>query len=124
MYKKLWKKLNQNHTVAHTAAIYLTVMTLGWMLAGLLVGGLADLIIPFNMESKITLFICFGGYGGLIFGLFGGIFYLSPLNLKKRNCPCLFSAYARAFLIVPSAYAVIFLMIPGSKGLTPRVLAH
>ena len=51
MYKKLWKKLNQNHTVAHTAAIYLTVMTLGWMLAGLLVGGLADLIIPFNMES-------------------------------------------------------------------------
>ena len=39
MYKKLWKKLNQNHTVAHTSAIYLTVMTLGWMLAGLLVGG-------------------------------------------------------------------------------------
>ena len=51
MYKKLWKKLNQNHTVAHTSAIYLTVMTLGWMLAGLLVGGLADLILPFNMES-------------------------------------------------------------------------
>ena len=85
MYKKLWKKLNQNHTVAHTSAIYLTVMSLGWMLAGLLVGGLADLIVPFNMESKITLFICFGGYGGLIFGLFGGIFYLYQLNLKKRN---------------------------------------
>lgn len=47
MYKKLWKKLNQNHTVAHTSAIYLTVMTLGWMLAGLLVGGLADLIDTF-----------------------------------------------------------------------------
>ena len=29
MYKKLWKKLNQNHTAAHTSAIYLTVMTLG-----------------------------------------------------------------------------------------------
>ena len=67
MYKKLWKKLNQNHTVAHTSAIYLTVMTLGWMLAGLLVGGLADLIVPFNMESKITLFICFGGYGGDVY---------------------------------------------------------
>lgn len=85
MYKKLWKKLNQNHTVAHTSAIYLTVMTLGWMLAGLLVGGLTDLILPFNMESKLTLFICFGGYSGLIFGLFGGIFYLYQLNLKKRN---------------------------------------
>lgn len=81
MYKKLWKKLNQNHTAAHTSAIYLTVMTLGWML----VGGLADLILPFNMESKLTLFICFGGYSGLIFGLFGGIFYLYQLNLKKRN---------------------------------------
>ncbi len=32
MYKKLWKKLNREYTVAHTAAIYLTVMTLGWML--------------------------------------------------------------------------------------------
>lgn len=53
MYKKLWKKLNQNHTVAHTSAIYLTVMTLGWMLAGLLVGGLADLIVPLIWKVKL-----------------------------------------------------------------------
>ena len=61
MYKTLWDHIKK-HTKKHTtASVFLPLLVIGWTAAGL----------------------CSGGYAGLIFGFFGGIFYIYRGTVKK-----------------------------------------
>ena len=50
---------------------------LGWAAIGLLIGALiCPLLQNAAVLVKTTVILCSGGYAGLIFGFFGGIFYI------------------------------------------------
>lgn len=77
MYKTLWNYIKK-HTNKHTtASVFLPVLVLEWTVFGLLAGALTCLFLQ-NATAlvKITVILCSGGYAGLIFGFFGGIFYI------------------------------------------------
>lgn len=82
MYKTLW-----NHIKKHTtASVFLPLLVIGWTAAGLLTGAL---ICPFLQNAstlvRATVILCSGGYAGLIFGFFGGIFYIYRGTVKKST---------------------------------------
>ena len=56
---------------------FLPVLVLGWTAIGLLIGALiCPLLQNAAVLVKTTVILCSGGYAGLIFGFFGGIFYI------------------------------------------------
>ena len=86
MYKTLWNYIKK-HTNKHTtASVFLPVLILGWTVVGLFAGAL---ICPFfqNVTAlvKVTIVLCSGGYAGLIFGFFGGIFYIYKGVVKTSH---------------------------------------
>ena len=86
MYKTLWDHIKK-HTKKHTAAsVFLPLLVIGWTTAGLLIG---TLICPFLQNAttlvRAAVILCPGGYAGLIFGFFGGIFYIYRGTVKKFN---------------------------------------
>ena len=86
MYKTLWDHIKK-HTKKHTtASVFLPLLVIGWTAAGLLTSAL---ICPFlqNVTTLVraTVVLCSGGYAGLIFGFFGGIFYIYRGTVKKSS---------------------------------------
>ena len=86
MYKTLWDYIKK-HTKKHTtASVFLPVLVIGWTAVGLLAGAL---ICPFlqnaSMLVKAAVILCSGGYAGLIFGFFGGIFYIYRGTAKSSR---------------------------------------
>ena len=86
MYKTLWNYIKK-HTNKHTtASVFLPVLVLEWTVLGLLAGAL---LCPFLQNTttlvKITVILCSGGYAGLIFGFFGGIFYIYKGVVKNSH---------------------------------------
>ena len=85
MYKTLWNHLDQNKKKAPASAVFLTLLTAGWSVAGILVGLLVCLGLQTELMVKLTVILCAGGYAGLIPGFFGGIFYLYRMDLQKPS---------------------------------------
>ena len=86
MYKTLWNHIKK-HTKKHTtASVFLPLLVIGWTVAGLLTGAR---ICPFLQNAttlvRATVILCSGGYAGLIFGFFGGIFYIYRGTVKKST---------------------------------------
>ena len=73
MYKTLWNHLDQNKKKAPAPAVFLTLLTSGWSVAGILAGLLVCLGLQTELMVKLTVILCAGGYAGLIPGFFGGI---------------------------------------------------
>ena len=67
MYKTIWNYVSKHSKKSSTASVFLPVLVLGWTAIGL--QNAAVLV-------KTTVILCSGGYAGLIFGFFGGIFYI------------------------------------------------
>ena len=84
MYKTLWNYI-KNHTRKLSAvSVFLSVLVLGWTAVGLLTGVLiCPLLQNTSVLVKTTVILCSGGYAGLIFGFFGGIFYIYRGTVKK-----------------------------------------
>ena len=81
MYKTLWDYIRK-----HTIASVFLPLVIGWTVVGLLAGAL---ICPFLQNAttlvRVTVVLCSGGYAGLIFGFFGGIFYIYRGTVKKST---------------------------------------
>lgn len=86
MYKTLWNYI-KNHNRKHSViSIFLPVLVLGWTAVGLLAGVLiCPLLQNASVLVKTTVVLCSGGYAGLIFGFFGGIFYIYRGTVKKST---------------------------------------
>ena len=77
MYKTLWNYVSKHSKKSSTASVFLPVLVLGWTAIGLLIGALiCPLLQNAAISVKTTVILCSGGYTGLIFGFFGGIFYI------------------------------------------------
>lgn len=85
MYKTLWNHLDQNKKKAPASAVFLTLLTAGWSVAGILAGLLVCLGLQTELMVKLTVILCAGGYVGLIPGFFGGILYLYRMDLQKPS---------------------------------------
>ena len=86
MYKILWDYIKK-HTKKHTTtSVFLPALVIGWTVIGLLTGTLiCPLLLNATMLIKTTVILCTGGYAGLIFGFFGGIFYIYRGTVKKSH---------------------------------------
>ncbi len=77
MYKTLWNYISKHSKKPSTATVFLSVLACSWTVIGLCIGAL---ICPLFQNAttlvKTTVILCSGGYTGLIFGFFGGIFYI------------------------------------------------
>ena len=83
MYKTLWNHIKKNTKKHTTASVFLPVLVLGWTVIGLLAGALICPFLQVAVLVKATVVLCTGGYAGLIFGFFGGIFYIYRGTVKK-----------------------------------------
>ena len=91
MYKTLWNHIKKNTKKHTTASVFLPVLVLGWTVIGLLAGALICPFLQVAVLVKATVVLCTGGYAGLIFGFFGGIFYIYRGTVKKISHCCQFS---------------------------------
>lgn len=86
MYKTLWNHIKKNTKKHTTASVFLPVLVLGWTAIGLLIGALiCPLLQNAAVLVKTTVILCSGGYTGLIFGFFGGIFYIYKGVVKPHT---------------------------------------
>jgi len=85
MYKTLWNHIKKNTKKHTTASVFLPVLVLGWTVIGLLAGALICPFLQAAVLVKATVVLCTGGYAGLIFGFFGGIFYIYRGTVKKSH---------------------------------------
>ena len=76
MYKTVWNFMNHHVKSSHVSAMFLAALLAGWTLIGLLTGSVVCLISAISLSTKTVVLFCSTGYTGLIFGFFGGIFYL------------------------------------------------
>ena len=81
MYKTLWNHLDQNKKKAPAPAVFLTLLTSGWSVAGILAGLLVCLGLQTELMVKLIVILC----AGLIPGFFGGILYLYRMDLQKPS---------------------------------------
>lgn len=84
MYNTLWNYLKHHMKSKYRPAGFLTILTVGWAITGVLAGLLVCLGIQKELIVKLTVILCTGGYAGLILGFFGGIFYLYRMDLRRR----------------------------------------
>ena len=84
MYKTLWNYLKEHVKREHRTTAFLSLLTVGWSVAGVLAGLIVCLGIQKELMIKLTVILCAGGYAGLILGFFGGIFFLYKMDLRKR----------------------------------------
>lgn len=84
MYKTLWNHIKKHTKKSSVATVFLSVLACSWTVIGLCIG---TLICPFLQNAttlvKTTVILCSGGYAGLIFGFFGGIFYIYRGTVKN-----------------------------------------
>lgn len=55
MYKTLWNHLDQNKKKAPAPAVFLTLLTAGWSVAGILAGLLVCLGLQTELMVKLTV---------------------------------------------------------------------
>ena len=84
MYKTLWNYLKEHVKREHRTTAFLSLLTVGWSVAGVLAGLIVCLGIQKELMVKLTVILCAGGYAGLILGFFGGVFFLYKMDLRKR----------------------------------------
>ena len=91
MYNTVWNFINQHVKKSHVSAMFLAALLTGWTLIGLLAGSVVCLVGNISLSTKAIVLFCSAGYTGLIFGFFGGIFYLyqktSPHKESTINAP-------------------------------------
>lgn len=75
----------QTFKKSSTASVFLPVLVLGWTVIGLLASALICPFLQAAVLVKATVVLCTGGYAGLIFGFFGGIFYIYRGTVKKSH---------------------------------------
>ena len=85
MYKTLWNYVSKHSKKSSTASVFLPVLVLGWTVIGLLAGALICPFLQAAVLVKAPVVLCTGGYAGLIFGFFGGIFYIYRGTVKKSH---------------------------------------
>ena len=92
MYKTVWNFMNHHVKSSHVSAMFLAALLAGWTLIGLLAGSVVCLISTISLSTKTIVLFCSAGYTGLIFGFFGGIFYLCTITTRnpKGSLSCLF----------------------------------
>lgn len=76
MYRGLWNFITKYMDESHAVSVFLPVMIVGWTLAGLAVGLIVCTATGTDYVTALADLVCAGGYAGLIFGLFGGAFFL------------------------------------------------
>ncbi|MCC2254075.1 hypothetical protein LKD70_06425 [Ruminococcus sp. CLA-AA-H200] len=76
MYKGIWNFITKYMDESHAVSVFLPVMIVGWTLAGLLAGIAVCAVTGTALLTALADLVCAGGYAGLIFGLFGGAFFL------------------------------------------------
>ena len=84
MYKTLWNYLKEHVKREHRTTAFLSLLTVGWSVAGVLAGLIVCLGIQKELMVKLSVILCAGGYAGLILGFFGGVFFLYKMDLRKR----------------------------------------
>lgn len=85
MYHTIWNFMNQHVKKSHVSAMFLAALLTGWTLIGLLAGSVACLVGNISLSTKAIVLFCSAGYTGLIFGFFGGIFYLYQKNAPRKE---------------------------------------
>lgn len=86
MYKTLWDHIKRHTKKSSTASVFLPVLTGSWTVIGLFLGVLiCPLLQNTTILIKTTVVLCSGGYAGLIFGFFGGIFYIYKGVIKPHT---------------------------------------
>ena len=84
MYKTLWNHISKHTKKTSTATFFLSALAGSWTVIGLLIGALiCPLLQNATLLVKATVILCSGGYTGLIFGFFGGIFYIYRGTVKS-----------------------------------------
>ena len=81
MYRGLWNLIRKYMDNSHAVSVFLPTIIVGWTIAGVLVGLIVCAFTGTGIISALADLICAGGYAGLIFGLFGGCFYLYRLGV-------------------------------------------
>lgn len=86
MYKTLWDHIKRHTKKSSIASVFLPVLTGSWTVIGLFLGALiCPLLQNTTILIKTTVVLCSGGYAGLIFGFFGGIFYIYKGVIKPHT---------------------------------------
>lgn len=85
MYKTVWNFMNHHVKSSHVSAMFLAALLAGWTLIGLLAGSVVCLISAISLSTKTVVLFCSAGYTGLIFGFFGGIFYLYQKSFAAQR---------------------------------------
>ena len=85
MYKTVWNFMYHHVKSSHVSAMFLAALLAGWTLIGLLAGSVVCLISTISLSTKTIVLFCSAGYTGLIFGFFGGIFYLYQKNVPRKE---------------------------------------
>lgn len=81
MYRGLWNLITKYLDNSHAVSVFLPVIIVGWTIAGVLVGLIVCALTGTGIISALADLICAGGYAGLIFGLFGGCFFLYRIGV-------------------------------------------
>lgn len=76
MYRGLWNFITRYMDDSHAVPVFLPVMIIGWTLIGVAAGFIWCAVTGAEVMQALADLICAGGYAGLIFGLFGGSFFL------------------------------------------------
>lgn len=86
MYKTLWNYISRYTKKSSAATVFLFVLATSWTAIGLVIGALICPLLQ-NATSlvRVTVVLCSGGYAGLIFGFFGGIFYIYRGNRLSQR---------------------------------------
>lgn len=76
MYRTFWNYLKQHMNGRYKPAVFLSLLTAGWTIAGLLSGLAVCPGLQMELAEKLAVILCAGGYAGLLPGFLGGILFL------------------------------------------------
>ncbi len=75
--KELWNQIKQHTSMSHAHMAFLTTWTAIWTIGALIVGLLfCGVTVGSTFVENLQSVLCIAAYVGIIFGLFGGMFFL------------------------------------------------
>ncbi len=75
--ERLWNSVKNHISAQHSHAVFLTIWTALWCIGVLAVGLLlCGVTAGSSLVECLETIICVAAYAGIIFGLFGGMFFL------------------------------------------------
>lgn len=80
MYRGLWNFITKYTDNSRAVPLFLPLMIVVWTLAGIAAGLIVCAFTHTAVTAALADLICAGGYAGLIFGLFGGCFFLFRMS--------------------------------------------